>query len=500
MNEENTTAAEEQVSLALIVSVVQDVLRRWYVIAAVALIAAMAAFVYTDLTYTPRYTTSTTFVATAGGTSTTTYQNLAAASNLASVFGEVLNSSLLRGKVLEATGLGWFDGTITATANADTNLLTMTVSGSDPRSVFMMTRGIIDHHDIVTEQVLGSTVLEVLREPTVPVNPSNPLDVSGRVVKAAVFAAAAVAVLLAVLSYRADKIRSRSEADSKLSCRVLGELYHERKNRTMRDYVNRKKRGILITDPITSFSYTEAVSKLASRVRRHLRRGERVMMVTSLLENEGKSTVAVNLALALVRKGKKVLLIDCDLRKPACGLILNVPQGNQGIAEVLQGKAALEDCVLQPKNTGLYLLPGRKSLRTATDLVSSPAMEALLRLAAANFDYVVVDTPPMSLAPDAECLSELVQASLLVVRQNEAYAPELNDAIAILDKARAHLLGCALNNVRGSGSFAPAFSYGSYGSYGRYGKFGRYGKYGKYGYGHYGRNAAGETEGGSDAL
>lgn len=494
MNEENTTAAEEQFSLALIASVVQDVLRRWYMIVAVALIAAMVTFVVTDLTYTPRYTTSTTFVATAGGATATTYQNLAAAKSLASVFGEVVNSSLLRSKVLEATGLGRFDGTITAAASAETNLLTMTVSGSDPRSVFLMTRGIIEHHGLVTEQVLGSTVLEVLREPTVPVSPSNPLDVRDRVVKAAFCAAAAMALLLAVLSWYSDKIRSQAEADSKLSCRVLGELYHERKNRTLRDYLRRRKRSILITDPITSFVYAEAVGKLASRIRRHLRRGEKVLMVTSLLENEGKSTVAVNLALALVRKGKKVLLIDCDLRRPACGLILNAPQGTQGVAEVLQGKARIEDCVLQPGSSGLYLLPGRKSLRTATDLVGSPAMEELLRLAAANFDYVVVDTPPMSLAPDAECLSELTDASLLVVQQNEALAADLNTAAAILDKAKAHFLGCTLNNVRGSGSFTPAFNYGSYGTYGKYG-------YSKRGYGYYGRNTAGtEKKGGTDAL
>ena len=220
-------------------------------------------------------------------------------------------------------------------------------------------------------------------------------------------------------------------------------------------------------------------------------------MVTSLLENEGKSTVAVNLALSLAQKGKRVLLIDCDLRKPACGLILKQNQSFVGTAEVLQGKVALEDAVRQLEGSGLYLLSGRKNFRTATNLVSSAAMENMLRQAAVQFDLVIVDTPPMSLAPDAECIGAYTDAAVLVVKQNEARAGDINEALAVLERAEAHVLGCVLNNVMGSADFTPAFGYGAYGRYGRYGKYGKYGYgkygYGKYGYGHYARKS-GEGE------
>ena len=86
---------------------------------------------------------------------------------------------------------------------------------------------------------------------------------------------------------------------------------------------------------------------------------------------------------------------------------------------------------------------------------------------------------------DAENISGLVDASLLVVRQNMATAEQINDAADTLGKS-SHLLGCVFNNVYGAGNFAPVYRYG-YGSYGKYGKYGRYGKYGygKYGYGSY---------------
>ena len=356
MSERNTMMNEDQITLGMLIAIIQDVLKQWHLILAVTLIAAMGTYVYTDLSYRPVYSTTTTFVASAGGTSTTTYQNLTAASNLASVFTEVLNSSLFKGEVMKTSGLVRFDGTIQASAIAETNLLTLRVSGSDPREVFLMTQGIIEHHDVVTEQVLGNTILEVLQHPVVPTSPSNPLNIKNKVVKVSVAIGALTCAVIAGMSFMSDKVRSRSEADTKLNCRVLGELYHEKKYKTLKESLKRKKTSILITNPVTSFVYTEAVHKLTSRISRRLHSHEKVLMVTSLMENEGKSTVAVNLALSFVRRGKKTLLIDGDLRKPACALILNQRTQVYSLVDVLEGRASLSEAVRKQRSTGLYVL------------------------------------------------------------------------------------------------------------------------------------------------
>ena len=482
MSEQNTKAAEQLLSPGLIITVLRSVLKNWLLVVAAVLIAVMAAFVYTDVSYTPEYRATTTFVATSGGTSTTTYSHLNAASNAASVFSEVINSSLLQQKVREVTGISGFDGKITASAISDTNLLSMTVTGSDPRTVFLMSKAIIEYHSIVSAEVIDNTILEVLQYPTVPAAPTGFPDIRGNVVKAALAAAVLMLALLAAHAYSEDKVRSREEADQKLTCHVLGELYHERKHRTLRDYLRRGKKSILITDPLTSFVYTESMHKLSGRVDRRRHKGEHVVMVTSLLENEGKSTIAVNLALSMAKKEKKVLLIDCDLRKPACSLILGMEGKHPGTVDVLADKIAFAEGILHPEHLGISLMPGRRSLRTATDLVNSSVMEELLQTAKENYDMVIVDTPPMSVAPDAECVAAYADAALLVVRQNEAFAEDLNDAIAVLEGAGTHLLGCVLNNVYGISSYTPAFRHGYYGRYGKYGKYSKYGKYG-YGYG-----------------
>ena len=480
MNEETKSITGTAFTAGMVLCILRDVARRWLLILLVVLIACMGTCVFQDTIYTPQYSTTTTFVVTAAGTSSTTYQNLSAASTLANVFTEVLNSSLLRNEVIYREGITDFDGTIIATPIPDTNLLTMTVSGSDPRTVFLMSRAVIKHHGIVSQQLLGGTVLEVLQDPIVPTVPNNPQNLRSSIKTAAIMSFGAVVVLLAFLSFRSNRIRSREEADQRLICHVLGQLRHEKKKRTVRNFFRRSKSGILITDPAVSFLYTESVNKLCSRVEKRLHPGENVLMVTSLLENEGKSTVAVNLALSMSRKGKRVLLLDCDLRKPACRLLLGLPKNSMGVLSVLQGKVTLQEAAQKAKNASLHVISGAQSLSTATDVSTSKVMAALLQQASALYDLVIVDTPPMSLAPDAEGISGFAHAALLVVRQNEASAESLNKAAAILDKSHAHLLGCVLNNVLGTGGFAPAYT----GSYGKYGKYGRYGYGYGYGYGY----------------
>ncbi len=484
MSENRNGLSEETISLELILAVFHDVLHQWKVILCVTLMAGMMSFVLTDLTYVPQYRTTTTFVASVGGTSTTTYQNLSAASNLASVFTEVLNSSVFLNEVKEKVNVTSFDGAIRAVPVAETNLLTMSVTGKDPRTVFLMSKAIIQYHDIVSKEVLGNTILEVLHDPMVPVVVDNPVNMPKTVIKTMILTCGALCALFGVVSLMKDKIRSRAEAENKLQTHVLAELFHEKKKRSLKDRLLRKKTSILITSPFTSFMYTEAIHKLSSRLLKRLHEGEKVLLISSLLENEGKSTVAVNLGLSLSRKGKRVLLIDCDLRKPSCALILSMKETDAGVMDVLSGKKTLMEAAESVQESDMKILAAHKGLRTATNLMASKAMADLLKQAKEHFDVVIVDTPPMSVAPDAEVLLEYADASLLVVRQNEAHADALNEAISVMEN-NAHMLGCVLNNVIGSDGFAPAFTYGSYGRYGKYGKYGRYG-YGRYGYGRYG--------------
>lgn len=486
--------AEEQESLLSFdpIVILMDVVKRWYLILLAAMVAAMGVYVHTVTSYVPQYTTNTTFVVSAQGSSATVYQNLSATTNLATVFSEVLNSSLLRKTVEEAMDGESFTGTIEASAIAETNLLTMRVTAENPRTAFLATKAVIEYHSVVSYQVMGDTVLEVLQQPRVPTQPSNPISAASQAKKGGLYAAVAMCALLAILSYLKDTVRSRKEASKKLYCRVLAEMKHEKKYKTLRAALKHKKTGILITRPTTSFAYTETVRTLRRKVEQHMPRDGKVILITSVLENEGKSTVAVNLALSFAQKQKKVLLLEGDLRKPACCKILEWSWRGNGIASVIRGEAKLESAALPyEEGKSLHVLLERSSLRNATELVTSPGMAELIRQVRQEYDYVILDTPPMSAGPDAECLLEFSDASILVVRQNQAPTKMINSALEVLRTSQTKLLGCVLNNCYSSlfseeSNYGYGYGYGygagkhGYGKYG-YGQYGRYGAYGKYG-------------------
>ena len=446
--------------------VVQDVIRRWTVIVLAAIVMGVGTYIHADLTYSPVYTSSTTYVVTSRGSISSVYSNLNSTSSLASVFEELLNSSLMRKTILAEIGSPVFDGTITASVISETNLINVKVTASDPRTAFLVSQAIIDHHEDLTYKVINSTSLEVLQAPTVPYGPSNYANAMGQAKSRAVAAALAAAAVLAALSFMRKTIRSEYEAEKELTCECLGELPHEKKRKTLLATILRRKSGILITNPATSFRFAENVRKLRRRVER-LANGRKVIMVTSLLENEGKSTVAVNLAQSLAQKHAKVLLIDCDLRKPACHTILDMNDISTQLYDVLTGQVSLADAVVQDKMGQLHLLLEKRAMRNSGDVISSQNMQSLLAQARMEYDYVILDLPPMAAVSDAECMMEFADASLLVIRQNIAPTPAVSKAVTALAGGKAKLLGCVVNNVYSSSltiGQGYGYRYGNYGS------------------------------------
>lgn len=453
----------------------RDVAKRWLLILLAVLIVGVGTYIYTDTAYTPVYRTTTTYVVTTYSSSATVYNNLSSASSLATVFTELLNSSVIRKAILEQIGAQSFGGTINAEVIPETNLLTVTVTASDPRTAFAVAQAIIDHHEVVTYQVLDSISLEVLQNPVVPFGPVNSSDASAQMKRMMLYAFVAAVALLTVVSYSRNTVRSGKEARAKLDCNFLGEIPHENKYKTLTARLRRRKTSILITNPVTSFRFVETIRKLRRRVEQHMH-GDKVLMVTSLMENEGKSTIAGNLALAMAQKYERVLLIDCDLRKPACHAIFKQKNIPYGVRDVLSGRAGADEAIIQDRKSNLYLLLEKRGNVNSGDFVSSGAMAELLDWARNEFNFVVLDLPPMGEVSDAEGMTAFADASLLVVRQNVAHANALNKAVEALDSGKAKLLGCVLNDattttlsIGGRYGYGYGYGYGKYGHYGNYG-------------------------------
>lgn len=171
----------------------------------------------------------------------------------------------------------------------------------------------------------------------------------------------------------------------------------------------------------------------------------KVIVVTSSEAGEGKSTTAGNLALSLSQGDKKVALIDCDLRKPSLHKKFKV-SNTRGLSDVIIGKEEITS-VFQRYNENLVIVTSGKVPPNPSEMLSSKAMTALIEALRKVFDYVILDTPPVQAVTDAQILSTKADGTILVVRAQETKKDSVNNAINLLKKVKANIIGTVLNGV-----------------------------------------------------
>lgn len=469
-----------------IYSIIRDILHDWWMVLTAGLVAMMCVYIVLGSGYTPQYTSSATFIVSAKGATNAAASDLSVTKSMADTLEQVLESKILMKKVQEDLGFGSFPARIDAAVIPETNMMTLRVTAGSPELSFRIMKSVLANYTLVTDHVMSTVVLSVLEAPGVPYAPSNPLSVRNVLKKSFWYAAAAMAALLAVFSYLRDNVKNEKQVEAKLDTKLFATVYHEEKYKTLRAKLKKAKKSVLIDEPIRSFMFVETYKKIRTKLLyKSEKEGCKVLLITSVMENEGKSTVATNIALALAQKNANVMLIDGDLRRPALYKILEKKlQPEQEIGGFLNGKNSLEQVLLKDKDKNLFMIIGSRKYSNSTEMISRDRTRSLLQVIRKKMDYVIIDSPPTSLMADAEVLAEYADMSLLVVKQGVANTKDINDTIDVLENGSSNLLGCIFNDVR-TGVFTgkKVWSYG-YGGYHRYGGYHKYG-YGKYGYGSY---------------
>ena len=167
------------------------------------------------------------------------------------------------------------------------------------------------------------------------------------------------------------------------------------------------------------------------------------LVVTSANPGEGKTTVAGNLALALAQGESKVLLVDCDMRRPSVHKKFRI-SNTYGISDLLVGNKKMES-VAHKYNDNLTIVSSGKIPPNPAEMLGSKAMTAFLEEMKNYFDYIVLDTPPLQAVADAQVLSTKVDGSLIVVRAGVTKKDAVHNAVSIINKVNGNIIGTVLN-------------------------------------------------------
>ncbi len=188
--------------------------------------------------------------------------------------------------------------------------------------------------------------------------------------------------------------------------------------------------------------------------------GGHSFVVTSSVPGEGKTTTSVNLALAMADAGSRVLLLDADLRNPSVARTLGI-EGSVGLTTILLGRAGPADVVQQWGSTSLYVLPAGQRPPNPSELLGSEPMEQLFQKLSHDYDFILVDSPPVVPVIDAVLINRLTHGLILVVADDRTRKRDLASAIKSLDTVDVPISGFALNMVGRNKS--ASYRYGYYG-------------------------------------
>lgn len=469
---DNTSSKSNQMNIFI---VLRDLLRNALFIFMAAMIGFFGVTLYGRYIRVPEYTSSSTLVVTAKSTTyANAYAALSTASSMAGVLKEVFESDILMQKVRESEGN--LPGGISVSANviSGTNLLVLEVTANDPKTAYIVSNSILSNYNGISDYLFSNAVLEIVSEPQIPTAASNSFNLPMYRIFAAIAMAALVAAIVVVDSMTRKTFKTVYSAQEELEGDCFGVITHEKKLQTLRSFIRRPRKSVLISSPTCSFAFEESNRKFAENLRFKMdQNGCKRVLVTSVAENEGKSTVSANLAIALSSMGKRVLLVDVDFRKPALYKIVEREKKSvPDIISYIDGESDIDDIIRKFSRTGVDMIMNFGSKKDSATYIRSLKLQELLDYADKHYDYIVLDSSPIIVGTDVQLISDIVDCSLIVIRHDFVRLADINTAIDDIKDGSANYLGYVLNdyrefNMRVTGD--NVYGYGNYDNY-EYGK------------------------------
>lgn len=497
----------------------------WWISLAVFVLLSSLYCGYQKYSYVPTYESKASFTVN----TTTSYAEVAAsygfyydsanAEQMAKVLPYILKSSVFNEVLKEELGTNRMNGTISLSAIKDSNLFSISVVSTNPEDAKAVLDAAVKRLPDVSRYVIGETKLNIIQPSAVPSSPNNPINyfLSVLICFAVTFVLSAVTVVIIALFRKT--IQSEQDFRKQLNMVCLGTVpYKKSSKKKKKSKKNRKDEAPFIIDTSSDSGkrIAECMKGIALKVTRAMNKTDgKVLMVTAAMVNEGKSSVAMNLAryIKLGEPDKKVALIDLDLRKYSISKMTENQKNFCPINKLLGEQKTVKKSFSNRKVLVIQSEGSPKRIKRLFDenpndvvifgsdtpsknpekKLDSDGMRDLIDEIKKNADYVIIDTPPCAITADPLLISDFCDGILFVIRQDATHRWTILDSMNNVSSRGCKIIGGILNAAKDS-ILDAGYGYGKYGRYSRYGKYGYRNRYG-YGYGYgYGKYGYSENE------
>ena len=470
-------------------------LRRLWLLILVALVVGASCAVITKAVEEPTYTLSMTFIVnnksekdlSSSGENSVSYNDMSASAYMANTFVHLMTGRTMCNAI--AAECKSYPKTadqvakmIAVSRKTDSSIIDMTVTASSPEEAYELAQAVKDTYKDVVRVYSGGSI-HLCDEPELPTKPDKSVGTVRNAIIGALAGAVICALIIIIRDSARNTVRSQADIQNKLQLNVIGEVSQVPSGERFYKKSAHGDRELLITDKACGFAFVETYKAMRTKLELlNGRRGYKSFVVSSTGANEGKTTVAVNLSLALAQNGYSVLLVDADLRKPSVLKNLGISNlSGNGIADVVNGAKNSSDAIKYIEKYKMFVLAGDESITDPTEMLSNAKTGEFIAAAREKFDYIIIDTPPIGIVADAAICAKYTDSSIFVIREDVFPVPAILEAVSDLTQGGTDLAGCVYN-------ISTDRSKGGYGNYSisrrGYGYGYGYGKHYGYGYGY----------------
>lgn len=336
-------------------------------------------------------------------------------------------------------------GKFQVTSLESSNIFYITCIARNNNDAQIIINEIQSHYCELADHVIGESKMKFLAPPSYSKFPINTPHYTISALIGLLLGALMVSAVLLLTTIISNTVVNIDEVEDEINTKCLAVV--KRVYTKKRSGESKKERTpLLISNEKAEFNLKKSISTLSANVHQKcIEEGFKSILVTSTLAGEGKSTIALNLALDLADKGQKVVIVDYDLRSPTIAENLNIKETSIPLSKAVNCNN-ISDYVTKTFMPNLYFCGNTKDNITNFDDVKDVEISKIINNLKQHFDYVIIDTAPIGFLGDALSISSVADCFAYVIAYNGANKQNIFRCISTLNETNQHMLGFVLNN------------------------------------------------------